>query len=541
MLETQTKVVRSLVPARMDRLPWTKFHWLIVVGLGVSWILDGIEIQIVSSMGGPLQDVEALHLTSGQVGAMASWYLAGQVVGALVFGRLTDRLGRKKLFILTLAIYLIGSGLAGFSWNAWSLYLFRFIAGTGIGGEYTAINSAIDEIMPSRYRGRVDIAINGTYWGGAALGAAASLILFNENFIPTGWGWRIGFFIGPVLGFIIIFLRRHIPESPRWLLTHGRAEEAERTVDEIEAQVRSQGIELPPVDESKALDIVDADRLSYLQMARIFFGRYPSRSFLGFTMMATQAFLYNAIFFTVGLVLINFYDVPSDHTGYYFFPFAVGNLIGPLVLGPLFDSIGRRKMICATYLGSGFLLFISAWAFNAGILNAVTQTLFWCVIFFFASAGASSAYLTVSEIFPLELRGQAISFFFAIAQGAGGVVAPFLFGHLVGGADNPSPDRFPLTVGYLIGAGFMIFGGLVAWFFGVNAEGQSLEDIADPLSVAKPEATTPGLAVDAEAGGDTLTAPETATRRQPAARQPAAVVSEPLFDGAPCTDSVKGD
>ncbi|MEA3531824.1 MFS transporter [Nocardia sp. CDC186] len=541
MLETQTKVVRSLVPARMDRLPWTKFHWLIVVGLGVSWILDGIEIQIVSSMGGPLQDVEALHLTSGQVGAMASWYLAGQVVGALVFGRLTDRLGRKKLFILTLAIYLIGSGLAGFSWNAWSLYLFRFIAGTGIGGEYTAINSAIDEIMPSRYRGRVDIAINGTYWGGAALGAAASLILFNENFIPTGWGWRIGFFIGPVLGFIIIFLRRHIPESPRWLLTHGRAEEAERTVDEIEAQVRSQGIELPPVDESKALDIVDADRLSYLQMARIFFGRYPSRSFLGFTMMATQAFLYNAIFFTVGLVLINFYDVPSDHTGYYFFPFAVGNLIGPLVLGPLFDSIGRRKMICATYLGSGFLLFISAWAFNAGILNAVTQTLFWCVIFFFASAGASSAYLTVSEIFPLELRGQAISFFFAIAQGAGGVVAPFLFGHLVGGADNPSPDRFPLTVGYLIGAGFMIFGGLVAWFFGVNAEGQSLEDIADPLSVAKPEATTPGLAVDAEAGGDTLTAPETATRRQPAARQPAAVVSEPLSDGAPCTDSVKGD
>ncbi|MGK8524471.1 MFS transporter [Nocardia asteroides] len=246
MSETQSQVIRSLVPARMDRLPWTRFHWLIVVGLGVSWILDGIEIQIVSSMGGPLQDADALHLTSGQVGAMASWYLAGQVVGALVFGRLTDRLGRKKLFILTLAIYLIGSGLAGFSWNAWSLYFFRFIAGMGIGGEYTAINSAIDEIMPSKYRGRVDIAINGTYWGGAALGAAASLILFNEDLIPTGWGWRIGFFIGPVLGLVIIFLRRHIPESPRWLLTHGRAEEAERTVDEIEAQVRRQGIRSAP-------------------------------------------------------------------------------------------------------------------------------------------------------------------------------------------------------------------------------------------------------------------------------------------------------
>jgi MFS family permease len=480
----------------MDRLPWTKFHWLIVVGLGVSWILDGIEIQIVSSMGGPLQSAETLHLTTSQVGATASWYLAGQVVGALVFGRLTDKLGRKKLFILTLAIYLIGSGLAGFSWNSWSLFLFRFIAGTGIGGEYTAINSAIDEIMPSRYRGRVDIAINGTYWGGAALGAMASLFLFNEHYIPTHLGWRIGFFIGPALGLIIIFLRRHIPESPRWLLTHGRAAEAERTVDEIEAQVRSQGIELPPVDERKALDIVEEQRLSYRQMARIFFGRYPSRSFLGFTMMATQAFLYNAIFFTTGMVLTNFYNVPSDHTGYYFFPFAVGNLIGPLVLGRLFDTIGRRKMICATYVGSGLLLFLSAWMFAAGMLNATTQTAVWCVIFFFASAGASAAYLTVSEIFPLELRGQAISFFFAIAQGVGGVAAPFLFGRLVGGADNPSPDRFPLTVGYLIGAGAMIFGGMVAWFFGVNAEGRALEDIADPLSKAAPSDAIPNVAIN---------------------------------------------
>lgn len=537
MLETQTKVVRSLVPARMDRLPWTRFHWLIVVGLGVSWILDGIEIQIVSSMGGPLQDADALHLTSGQVGAMASWYLAGQVVGALVFGRLTDRLGRKKLFILTLAIYLLGSGLAGFSWNAWSLYFFRFIAGMGIGGEYTAINSAIDEIMPSKYRGRVDIAINGTYWGGAALGAAASLVLFNERFIPTGWGWRIGFFIGPVLGLIIIFLRRHIPESPRWLLTHGRAEEAERTVDEIEAQVRSRGIELPPVDESKALDVVDAGRLSYVQMGRIFFGKYPSRSFLGFTMMATQAFLYNAIFFTVGLVLINFYNVPAHHTGYYFFPFAVGNLVGPLVLGPLFDSIGRRKMICATYVGSGFLLFISAWAFNAGILDATTQTIFWCVIFFFASAGASSAYLTVSEIFPLELRGQAISFFFAISQGVGGVIAPFLFGHLVGGAENPSPDRFPLTVGYLIGAGFMIFGGVVAWFFGVNAEGRSLEDIADPLSIAQPSKTALGVAPD-EVSGDSAQAPDMKGHQEPATIGKPSESNEPISDGSSCIDSL---
>ncbi|MFQ6395880.1 MFS transporter [Nocardia sp. KC 131] len=491
----ETAVIKSLVPARMDRLPWAKFHWLIVTGLGVSWILDGLEIQIVSSMSGALQNAGTLHLTSGQVGATASWYLAGQVVGALFFGKLTDKLGRKKLFILTLAIYLIGSGLAGLSWSAWSLYFFRFIAGTGIGGEYTAINSAIDEIIPSKYRGRVDIAVNGTYWGGAALGAAASLVLFNENYVPIHWGWRIGFFIGPVLGLIIIFLRKQIPESPRWLLTHGRVAEAEQTVDEIEAQLRSQGVEVPPVDESKALEIVDAGQLSYVRMARIFFGQYPSRSFLGFTMMATQAFLYNAIFFTAGMVLIHFYGISNEHTGYYFFPFAVGNLIGPLVLGPFFDTIGRRKMICGTYVISGLLLLASAWAFHAGILNATTQTLFWCVIFFFASAGASSAYLTVSEIFPLELRGQAISFFFAIAQGAGGVVAPYLFGRLIGGADNPNLDRFPLTMGYVIGAGAMIFGGVVAWRFGVNAEGQSLEDIADPLSKAKPAEKIPDPAI----------------------------------------------
>jgi MFS family permease len=469
----------------MDRLPWTRFHWLVVVGLGVSWILDGLEIQIVSSMGSVLQKPETLSLTSAEVGATASFYLAGEVVGALFFGRLTDKLGRKKLFILTLAIYLLGSGMAGLSWNLWSLFMFRFIAGTGIGGEYTAINSAIDEIIPSRYRGRVDIAINGTYWGGAALGAAASLYLFNTNHVDVHWGWRLGFFIGPVLGLVIIFIRKNIPESPRWLLTHGHADEAERTVEEIEERIRQEGIQLPPVDESKAIEIVNTDRLTYRELAQIFLKKYPRRSFLGFSMMVTQAFLYNAIFFTEGLVLTHFYHVADDRTGYYFFPFAIGNLLGPLILGPLFDTVGRRKMICSTYVLSGLLLALSAWAFHAGILNATTQTAFWCVIFFFASAGASAAYLTVSEIFPLELRGQAISFFFAISQGTGGVLAPYFFGHLIGGQHNPNPDRLPLTWGYLAGAAIMIIGGLIAWFFGVDAERKSLEDIAEPLSAAK--------------------------------------------------------
>lgn len=479
-----TTSVRSLVPARMDRLPWTRFHWLIVVGLGVSWILDGLEIQIVSLVSPILADPSTLALSTGEVGFLASMYLIGEVVGALFFGRLTDKLGRKNLFIITLAIYLVGSGLGGFAWNYWSLLICRFIAGTGIGGEYTAINSAIDELIPSRYRGRVDIAVNGTYWGGAAIGSALGLYLFSTtNGISLDWQWRIGFFIGPVLGLIIIFLRRSIPESPRWLMTHGRNDEAERTVDEIEERVRRQGVDVEPVDERKALEVTKPPRLGFVELTRIFFGKYPRRSIYGFTMMVTQAFLYNAIFFSYALVLSVFYKVDAASIPYYFFPFAAGNLLGPLLLGHLFDVVGRRKMILLTYGLSSVLLLVSAWLFDKGSLTATTQTVFWCVIFFFASAGASSAYLTVSEIFPLELRGQAIAYFFALSQGAGGVVAPFLFGHLIGGANNAHVKPGPLSWGYVIGAVIMLVGGLVAWFIGVDSERKSLEDIASPLSV----------------------------------------------------------
>jgi MFS family permease len=483
-VQPDAKPVRSLVPARMDRLPWTGFHWLVVVGLGVSWILDGLEIQIVALVSGPLTDPKTLHLSTGQVGFLGSMYLIGEVVGALFFGWLTDKLGRKRLFILTLAIYLAGSGLGGLAWDYWSLLACRFIAGTGIGGEYTAINSAIDELIPSRYRGRVDIAVNGTYWGGAAIGSALGLYLFSSH-VPINWGWRIGFFIGPVLGLIIIFVRRSIPESPRWLMTHGRNDEAGRVVDEIEQRLREHGIALEPVDESNALEITQTPRLNLLELTRVLFGRYPRRTFLGFTMMVTQAFLYNAIFFSYALVLKVFYHIPAGHVPYYFFPFAVGNLLGPLTIGHFFDTIGRRKMIFATYLLSGLLLFVSAYLFREGSLTATTQTIFWCVIFFFASAGASSAYLTVSEIFPLELRGQAISYFFALSQGAGGVVAPWLFGHLIGGANNTHAHTGPLTIGYLIGASIMIIGGIIAFFLGVDAERRPLEDIASPLSVVR--------------------------------------------------------
>ena len=472
--------VRSLVPRRMDRLPWTRFHWQVIIGLGVSWILDGLEIQIASTVGTVLTDRQTLHLTTGDVGTLGSVYLFGEVVGALLFGRITDMIGRKKMFMVCLGLYLVASGLGGFSFNLYSLLVCRFLAGMGIGGEYTAINSAIDELIPSRYRGRVDIAVNGTYWAGAMIGALSSIFLLNPHLLPVNIGWRIGFFIGPVLGLVIIFVRRSIPESPRWLMTHGREEEAEKIVDEIEERVRREGVQLDPVSESKALEIHPTDSVSYVQIAKTMLRQYPSRSFLGFSMMVTQAFLYNAIFFTYALVLQHFYHIPSDRIGVYFFPFAAGNLAGPLLLGHLFDTIGRRKMILLTYGGSGILLAISAVLFSAGALNAVTQTAFWCVIFFFASAGASSAYLTVSEIFPLELRAQAISFFFAISQLAGGVAAPRLFASLIGNGTS----RGPLTIGYLIGAGIMMLGGLIAWFFGVDAEGKPLEDIATPLSAA---------------------------------------------------------
>jgi len=481
---------RSLVPARMDRLPWTRFHWMIIVGLGVSWILDGLEIQIVSNAG----FADEFHMDSAQVGLVGTVYLVGEVVGALVFGRLSDKLGRRKLFILTLFIYLAGSAIAGFSPAIWFLLLFRFVAGLGIGGEYAAINSAIDELIPSKYRGHVDIAINGTYWGGAALGAAANLVFLNTDIFDQNIGWRLAFFIGPILGVAIIFLRRHIPESPRWLMTHGHEQDAEDTVDQIESDIRAQGHDLEDVPDDKAIEVKATDSIPFSNIWRritkqplyehtiagVLLLKYPKRTLVGATMMITQSFLYNAIFFTYVLVLVNFYHVPKDQTPLYFFPFAIGNLLGPILLGRLFDTWGRRQMIFVTYVGSGLILAVSAYLFSVDALNATTQVIFWCAAFFLASAGASSAYLTVSEIFPLELRSQAISYFFALAQ-IFGSVAPLIFGILIGNGKHTGP----LTGGYYLGAGIMILGGVIALIFGVSAARQGLESITEPLSIVK--------------------------------------------------------
>lgn len=447
---------------------------MIVLGLGFSWILDGLEVQIVS-LGGY---ENTLGMTAQDVGIAGTVYLVGQVVGALVFGRLADTLGRKKLFILTLAIYLIASGIAGLAWEPWFFFVFRFFAGMGIGGEYAAINSAIDELIPSRYRGRVDIAINGTYWAGAALGSFAGIFLLDQNLFAEDIGWRIAFFIGPILGLAVIVLRRHIPESPRWLMTHGHEEAADKTVSEIEHHVEHETHhELEPVPDDKAIELIPQKRTPFLTIFRILLREHPTRLLVGMTMMITQSFLYNAIFFTYSLVLQNFYDLPVASVPLMFFPFAIGNLLGPLLLGPLFDTWGRRQMIALTYGVSAVVLAVSAFLFSAGSIDAITHVVLWCVSFFFASAGASSAYLTVSEIFPLEMRSQVISYVFAIGQ-VFGAIAPVLYASLIG----DGTDRGPLTIGYYLGAGVMLVGGVVAAIFGVAAERRSLEDIVDPIS-----------------------------------------------------------
>ncbi len=472
---------RSLIPARLDRLGWSKFHTRMVIALGVAWVLDGLEITIASNVTGLISQKQSLNLSSGDVAfAVGTIYLLGEVAGALFFGRLSDKWGRKNLFMITLGVYLFGGLLTALTagrsefWVYW-LWVSRFIAGMGIGGEYAAINSAIDELIPAKHRGRVDIAVNGSYWGGAVLATLITLLIVNHT--TPDIGWRIAFLAGPVLGFVILFVRKNLPESPRWLLMHGRVDEAEASVKRIEELAEKSGGTLEPVDESKAIEVVPAERIGFIALARTLFVRYPKRAILGATLMITQSFLYNAIFFTYALVLTKVYGVASTSTPWYFLFFAVGNFIGPLTIGRLFDTIGRRKMISGTYILSGVLLAFSAFLFQAGALNAVSQTVCWCVIFFFASAGASAAYLTVSEIFPVEVRAKAIAVFFAIAQSFG-AFGPWLYGQLIGNGQ----DHFRLTIGYLIGAGLMILGGIVEIALGVNAERQSLEDIASPLS-----------------------------------------------------------
>jgi len=471
-------VLRSDIPARLDRLPWSRWHWRVVIALGVAWVLDGLEVTLVGSIGAVLERSDTLGLTAGEIGLSGSVYVAGAVIGALLFGRLTDRLGRKKLFLVTLVVYTVGTLATAFSPDFAFFALCRFVTGLGIGGEYAAINSAIDELIPARVRGRVNLAINGSFWIGAGLGAGLSLVLLDPHVIGPVWGWRAGFALGAVLAVAILLVRRDVPESPRWLIAHGRADEARRIVEQIEAEVSAQHGPLP-APQGHVVNYTDARQTSpsMREVARVLFKRYRQRSVVALALMVSQAFFYNAIFFTYALVLTRFYGVPEASVALYIFPFALGNVLGPLLLGPLFDSLGRRKMIALTYVLAGVGLALTGWAFMMGWLDARSQALCWSAVFFLASAAASSAYLTVSEVFPLEMRAMAIAIFYAVGMGAGGVAAPLLFGLLI-----ETGSRGAVMVGYGIGAVLVIVAGLLALRYAADAERKPLEEVAPPLA-----------------------------------------------------------
>jgi MFS family permease len=470
-------LVRTNIPQRLDRLPWSRWHWMIVVGLGTVWVLDGLEVTIVGAIGAALTRPDSgLELGPEQVALAATVYIVGACVGALFFGRLTDLFGRKKLFLITLAVYLIATVLTAFSMNPLWFYACRFLTGAGIGGEYAAINSAIDELIPARVRGTVDLAINGSFWLGTFFGALLAVPLLDPDFFENHIGWRLAFGLGAVFGLAIVLVRKSVPESPRWLFMHGRAKEAEELVSSIERTIeRDTGVKLAPVSEH--VTVKPASKIGMGEILHAMVVKYPSRSVLGFALFIGQAFLYNAVFFTQVLVLTKYFAIPAEDAPLFILPLAVGNLIGPLFLGPLFDRIGRKVMIAGSYIGSGVLLVGTGLLFQEGMLDATTLTICWCGVFFFASAGASAAYLTVSEIFPMETRAMAIAFYYAIGTGIGGAAGPLVFGQLIEEGTLSS-----IATGYYIGAGLMIAAGVVEVFLGVEAAGKSLEEIAPPLS-----------------------------------------------------------
>ncbi|MBC7632668.1 MFS transporter [Aeromicrobium sp.] len=473
----ETGRITTDIPARMDRLPWARWHWMIVIGLGTVWILDGLEVTIVGNLSAVLKNGDTgLGLTSSDIGLAGAIYVAGACLGALFFGQLTDRFGRKKLFMVTLLVYLIGTVATAFSMNPMFYFVCRFITGTGIGGEYAAINSAIDELIPAKYRGRIDIIINGSFWVGAAAGSLLTIPLTNPDTVNPEFGWRFCFALGAILGIGVLFVRKNVPESPRWLFIHGRDEEGEKIVREIERTVEEEDhLTLEPVDET--ITIRQRKTIPLTTIIHTVFALYPKRTVLCLSLFAGQAFLYNAFFFTYGDSLTTFLDVKQ--TGWYVAAFAASNFAGALLLGPLFDRVGRIPMIAGTYILSGVLL--AAAGVVLGDLNAISLTLFGMVIFFFASAGASAAYLTASEVFPMETRAMCIAFFYAAGTAIGGIAGPLYFGHLIDKA-TASKDITGIVPGYYLGAGLMIGAGIVAIFLGVKAEGRSLEDIAQPLT-----------------------------------------------------------
>jgi MFS family permease len=469
-------IVETDIPARLDRLPWGRFHTLVVVALGVTWTLDGLEVTLTGAVSGALKASPVLHFSNTEVGLASSFYLAGAVLGAVFFGWLTDRLGRRRLFFITLGVYLTATAATAISWSAASFAFFRFMTGAGIGGEYTAINSTIQELTPARVRGFTDLVINGSFWIGAAMGAAGSIVLLDPAVIDPELGWRLAFLIGALLAFIILFMRMWIPESPRWLMTHGHADRARAVIDEIEEGFRMRGYALAP-PQAPPVRLRTRSHTPLREVAVTLFRRHRQRALVGLSLMTAQAFFYNAIFFTYALVLTDFFGIAADAVGWYLLPFAAGNFLGPLLLGRLFDTIGRKPMIAFTYALSGILLAVSGYLFMRGVLSAQMQTVAWMVIFFFASAAASAAYLTVSETFPLEIRALAIACFYALGTAIGGIAGPLLFGALI-----DTGSRASIFAGYLLGSVLMIAAAVIEARWGVAAERRPLETVARPLA-----------------------------------------------------------
>lgn len=473
----ENEVLETRVPARLDRLPWGRFHTLVVVALGVTWVLDGLEVTLAGSTAGALEASPTLHFTASEIGLASSVYLAGAVLGALLFGWLTDRFGRKLLFFITLGLYLVSAAATALSWNLASFCVFRFLTGAGIGGEYSAVNSTIQEMIPARYRGWTDLVVNGSFWIGGALGAASSIFLLDPAYFSPEIGWRLAFLIGAALGLVIIFLRTWIPESPRWLVTHGREAEAEHIVDGIESRLRARH---PSFEDGAALESMRLRPRTHTPLGEVFrtiFVTYRTRAFVALTLMAAQAFFYNAIFFTYALVLTRFYQVPAQDVGWHMLPFALANVLGPVLLGRLFDTIGRKPMIAFTYAASALLLAGGGLLFAQERLDAGQQMLAWTLIFFFASPAAGAAYLTVSEIFPVEIRALAIAVSYAIGTAVGGAGAPLLLGSLI-----ETGSRMSVFGGYLVGSALMLVAALVELAWGVAAERKPLESVARPLS-----------------------------------------------------------
>jgi MFS family permease len=479
----QTGIITTQVPARLDRLPWSRFHWRVVIGLGGVWILDGLEVTMVGNVSSRLTEKgSGIALNAAQIGVAAAFYIAGACLGALFFGHLTDRFGRRNLFMLTLAVYLIATVATAFAFAPWYFFIARFFTGSGIGGEYAAINSAIDELIPARVRGRVDLIINGTYWLGSAAGAAGALVLLDTSNFPANIGWRLAFGIGAIFGIFVLLVRRNVPESPRWLFIHGRDQEAERIVGEIEADVRRETGQPLPELQGRQLKIRQRQSISFREIARVAFALYPRRAVLGLALFIGQAFLYNGVTFNLGTLLSGFYGVPSGMVPLFFIVWALSNFGGPLLLGRLFDTVGRKPMISLTYIGSAVVAVVLAVLFVTRAGGVWTFIVVLAVAFFLASAGASAAYLTVSEIFPMETRALAIAFFYAVGTAIGGITGPLLFGQLIS-----SGQRGQVVWSFLIGAAVMAIAGLIELWLGVAAEQRPLEELALPLTVADAE------------------------------------------------------